>query len=67
MGRYSTTVQFPHKSDYQRLKVLATVQNETVGECIQRLVDSEKKRVEETHGRQLAKELRGDRTTTAET
>ncbi len=36
---FSTTVQFPSKEDYRRLKVLAAVRDEPVGVVLAGLVD----------------------------
>ena len=36
---FSTTIQFPNEDDHRRLKVLAAVRNEPVGEVLSDLVD----------------------------
>ncbi len=38
---YKTTVQFPSEAAYKRLKVLAAVRDEPVGEVVSKLVEAE--------------------------
>lgn len=41
MSRYNSTIQFPEKNDYDRLRELAKMEGTTIGETIDNLVDAE--------------------------
>ena len=40
-GSFTTTVQFPSRRDYKKLKMLAVLDNRTVGEKVKGLVDDQ--------------------------
>lgn len=47
---YKTTIQFPSEVDYKRLKVLAAVRDEPVGEVIVKLVEAENAKIGKEEG-----------------
>ncbi len=41
MSRFNATVQFPSEADHQKLKALSILMENTMGDVIKRLVDTE--------------------------